>query len=418
MRSLVLRRFCAASALVALTAAPILAQGGGGPAGYGPTPGPAAFPASPLAGGPAAAAGGAYTDVYGNPIVLPASYCGPAGDPYGACPAGYPGGGDGMYADFGGYSMPDQVGPHYFDVSVETVFLQNDDSFEGVAPLASIGAAGPTALAPSGLTDDYEAGWRIALRYDLGPLSVLEATYMGLYDIGFGASLNSVDVAPGNQDFQLFSPFSQYGVGTLIPGVDDGQTYSINYQADLQSTEFSYRRYWVGANPRVSGTYLLGFRYLRLTEDFTFNTVGLVTPVATGEASRLWSSENDLLGFQLGGDGWIGLRQGLRLGSEVKAGVYNNRFVFQNAGDLPGQQSDFNSVTKGNQVAFASEANVVMVADILPSWSIRGGYQVLYLNSLATVGNNIDPTNYFSTAANTQAHALYHGFFGGLEYIW
>jgi hypothetical protein len=59
-----------------------------------------------------------------------------------------------------------------------------------------------------------------------------------------------------------------------------------------------------------------------------------------------------------------------------------------------------------------------MVADILPSVSIRGGYQVLYLNSLVTVGNNIDPVDVTSTVLYTQADALYHGFRGGIEYIW
>ncbi|MAT71140.1 MAG: hypothetical protein CMJ58_16640 [Planctomycetaceae bacterium] len=378
-------------------------------------PGPQAFPASPLAGGQAAAGGGAYMDANGRPIILPAQYSAPVDGGYGACPPGY---GDGLYADFGGYSMPDQVGPHYFDVSVESVFLQNDDALDGIGPLASIGAAGPTALDPSNGTGDYEAGWKIAARLDLGPLSVFEATYAGLYDIGFSQTINSVDVAPGGVDFQLFSPFSQFGVGTLIPGVDDGQTYSVTYDASLQSTELSYRRYWVGNNPRISGTYLLGFRYTRLKETVTYDTVGLDTPVTTASASRLWQGDNELLGFQLGGDGWIGLRQGLRFGIESKAGVYNNHYVFQNAAVTPGGASDFSSVTKGDQVSFIGEANASFVADILPSWSIRGGYQVLYMSSLAAVGSTIDPTDYFATTVNTQGDALYHGFFGGLEYVW
>ena len=56
--------------------------------------------------------------------------------------------------------------------------------------------------------------------------------------------------------------------------------------------------------------------------------------------------------------------------------------------------------------------------DILPSVSLRGGYQVLYLNSLATSANNVDASNFNSTAVLTQDHVLYHGFNGGFEYIW
>ena len=131
----------------------------------------------------------------------------------------------------------------------------------------------------------------------------------------------------------------------------------------------------------------------------------------------------------LGGDGWLCLRQGLRLGGEIKTGVYNNRFKLERVGDFAevgNAPDDFAVEDDGDQVAFAAEAGVTMVADILPSWSIRGGYRVLYLNSLVTVGDNITTTYNVGPAvttvnlaeALTQSHQLFHGFHGGLEYIW
>ena len=135
-------------------------------------------------------------------------------------------------------------------------------------------------------------------------------------------------------------------------------------------------------------------------------------------------SENDLLGAQIGGDGWITLRQGLRLGGEIKAGIYNNHYVFTNAGDfidpygLPDVPDDFRTTAKRDQVAFAAEGAASVVIDILPSLSLRGDYRVLYINSLASAGGNIDPSNYFSTALQSQADGLFHGFNAGLEYIW
>lgn len=385
-----------------------LVGGAAGP-GVGQQPG---LPASPLAGGYAAATGNAFMDAQGNPIVMPASYGEPS---YGeGCYGGYgePCGDEG-YADFGGYSSPEQCGPHYFDFSVQTVFLQGDDLFQDVLPFGSIGVGGPLILDPDATFDDYEAGFQVAARFDLGPLSVLEGTYMGLYDIGFNNTVRSVDVAPGGADFQLNTVFSDYGV-TPINGLDEGSIFNLEYQSDLQSTEFSYRRYWVGYNPRVSGTYLAGFRYIRMTEDLTFNSEALF-----GDSSLLWSSDNDLVGAQLGGDGWVSLRQGLRVGGETKAGIYNNRFKYRHATSIPDPTiTDVDFSTDGNQVAFAGEASFDMVADILPSFSIRGGYRVLYLNSLVTTGNNIVPTDVASTALFTQANAVYHGFQAGLEYIW
>ncbi|MGI9429629.1 MAG: hypothetical protein ACR2NM_13285 [Bythopirellula sp.] len=394
------------------------------------------FPASPLAGGPAAVQGGEFMDVQGNPIVLPTNYCsscpdggcmdGGYGAPcygapcYGGCPGGY---GDPMAVDFGGYAE-DQVGPHYFDVSASAVFLQASELFNGVGAFTSagVGLTAPRFLNPNTSDDDYEPGWQIVGRLDVGALSVLEVSYMGLYDIGFTDSIDSLtatqSVPGGPFNFSLESVYSDYGTNGAvfpIPGIDDAQTHAIDYQSDLQSTEISYRRYWVGNNPRVSGTCLVGARYLRMTEEFNFNSVGLVNG-GLAPANRLYSSENDMVGFQFGGDGWIGLRQGLRVGAEAKAGVYNNHFKFRHAATLPGTP-DFDVLTVSDQVAFAGEGGATIVADILPSLSVRGGYRVLYLNSIATAGSSIS-SNLYSTVVGNQGHALYHGFDGGIEYVW
>jgi len=387
--------------------------------------------AAPLAGGPAAAQGGQFMDVQGNSIVLPASYCqscpggaGGAGGGFGGA-AGY---GDPMAVDFGGYG-PDQSGPHYFDVALDTVFLQPQDPFAGVGPLVSAGVSGNVAQGNrmdilSG-REEYEAGWRIAARYDLGPLSVIEGTYMGIYDIGFNSTITSEQataaIGQPPQPNQLFR-FPNFGIPP-IDTLDAANVYAINYESDLQSTEISYRRYWMGYNSRVTGTYLLGARYLRMTEGFTWDTQALLNgnPASPANSSLNSTSENDLVGFQFGGDGWLTLRQGLRVGIESKAGIYNNRFKLRNAGtfdQVGSAPANFDVESEGNQVAFAAEGGVTMVADILPSWSIRGGYQVLYLNSLASVGGGIDPTNPTAAAMQTQGDALYHGFHGGLEYIW
>ena len=378
-----------------------------------------AFPASPLAGGPAATQGGEFIDVEGRRIVLPASYCQscPGGScETGFCAPGVGGCGDPMAVDFGGYGQ-DQCGPHYFDVSADVVFLQAAELWNNVGPFSSagVGANAPRYLNPNSSDDDFEPGWQISARYDVGALAVLEATYMGLYDIGFTDTVNSAAVNNG-VPFSLFTSFSNFGTGTLVEGFDDGNVHTLGYQSDLQSTELSYRRYWVGTNPRVSGTWLVGARYLRMTEDFNFHSQALVG-AAVESANRLWSSENDMVGFQFGGDGWYALRQGLRIGGEAKAGVYNNHFKFRHLARLP-SDPDFNVLTVGDQVAFAAEGGAQVVADILPSWSVRGGYRVLYLNSLTTAGNSIDQSNINSLVVSSQAHALYHGFHGGIEYVW
>ena len=401
----VLRSMLAAA--LAVGAAPVWGQFPGGP-----------LPASPLAGGSAAASGGQFMDASGNPIIMPTQYCepagsygGPTGADGGACYGGGGGCGDGSeaYADFGGYSQPDQCGPHYFDVSTQALALQGEQLFGSAPALGSIGVQGDKILDPKNTYNDYEAGWQIAARHDFGPLSVLEATYFGIYNLGFNDTVRSVDVAPGGDDFQLNSVFSNYGVAP-IDGLDEGSVYSLNYKANLQSTELSYRRYWVGFNPRISGTYLVGARYLRLAETLAFNTVAL-----NGSGSITSRGYNDMVGFQFGGDGWIALRQGLRIGTELKSGIYNNSYEFNRSATFPNVATT--AVQNGDNVAFAGEASLDMVADILPSWSIRGGYRVLYMDNLATVGNNI-PATLTATTIGSKADALFHGFQFGVEYVW
>ena len=327
-----------------------------------------------------------------------------------------------MDVDFGGYGQ-DQCGPHYFDVSADVVYLYAEEIFKDVGPFTSQGVLGANRfLDPEVGVSEYKPGWRIAARYDIGALAVIEGTYMGIYDASFNQEVSSAVGFPNS----LFTVFDGFGTGDLIQGFSLGANHQQTYKSDLQSTEISYRRYWVGNSPRVSGSWLIGARYVRFTEDLHFSGTGLVEGLQQS-ASRLWRGTNDLVGAQLGGDGWICLRQGLRVGGEAKAGIYNNRFeflhvgVFPDAGAdpaFPDPQDDFNVYTEGNETSFVTEASVTMVADILPSWSLKGGYQVLYLNSLANVGASINTGDIASVFVNTQGDALYHGFFGGTEYVW
>ena len=392
------------------------------------------FPASLLAGGPAAAQGNDFVDVHGKPIVLQTQFAE-------ACPPGFGGGfaggghGDPMAIDFGGYGQ-DQVGPHYFDVALDAIFLVFEDAFDDAGVLASVGPPGLPAtdflLNTQNGNDEFEAGFRVAARYDVGALALLEGTYFGIYDIGSSQTVNGpVDPGPPANPFTLNSVFSGFGLNDLILGIDVASSYTLDYQADLQSTEFSYRRYWVGNNPRISGTWLLGARYVRFTEDVNF--LATAQNPATGlpvNSSFTLSGDNDLVGFQFGGDGSIGLRQGLRITFEGKSGVYNNRFEFSNAGNFgpvaqpPGPPvgtilNDFSQEVDGNQVAFVAEGGVSLVADVFSSWSFRGGYQVLYLNSIASPSQSLlANAGSSNTPVSTQDHALFHGFHGGLESVW
>jgi hypothetical protein len=435
-------------------------------------------------------------DSYGNPAVVPAGFnqsCGSAcgcgncggcdcyGCPYGGggCGGGgcaYGGGcngGSGCYGDGSqcypgcapmgcggtdpavGYDLMndvgmagdlhDQRGPHYWDFRAEAVYLNRDDTFNDNIEFTSLNVGNTIVLSSNQLDFDSQSGFRVMGRYDICPLAVFEFGYTGVF--GFEDSAQFID--PGGAPGNLFSLFSrpspgtgQFGVNpatvTLpaplnpMPETEQALSHSISIDSDLQSAELTYRRYWLGYIPRVSGTLLAGFRYTKMTENFVFASQGSQPAVNNqlGPLAALRYDEdcdNNLAGFQTGGDMWVSLTQGLRIGAETKVGLYNNHYSLRNritttpAGTTPPTLTE---EFRDDKVAFLSEASFDVVADILPSVSIRGGYEVLYMDSLVLAGENFNQTSPYGNQGarvgfvNDNGELLYTGFHAGIEYIW
>lgn len=335
----------------------------------------------------------------------------------------------------------DQRGPHYFDVRAEAVYITRDETFGQEIDFTQEGLAGPIVLSSSDLEYDETPGFRIIGRYDICPLSVLEFGYTGVFD--FEDSATYVD--PNAPDlFSLFSDFGTNPVTVSAPGGPMPETeravqQSISIESDLQTAEISYRRYWLGWSPRVSGTLLAGFRYTKLDESFEFASLGSEPPanLPGGPNASLEydiDADNDLSGFQAGGDMWIGLSQGLRLGTEGKAGLYANHYSLRNEVHAfplditpPGLIEEF----EDTQPAFIAEGSVDLVADILPSISLRVGYEVLFINSIVLTGDNFNTGSPYNPGPvsnglgplrtpflNDQSEAFFHGGHAGIEFIW
>lgn len=369
---------------------------------------------------------GQMMDAHGDPAVSPANYC------PGGCPPGYGGGyGCDPYASNAVCPCTEQCGPHYFDASLEYVSYQRDDygSFSHSLATLNVLPGGTEVLNTNDLATDYEAGFRLTGRYDICPLAVLEFGYTGFFDMGGGASFtdpNPVSPTEGN----LYSPFSDFGqnpVGAIgvnassFAETDRAVSAATTIETTLQSAEISYRRYWVGHSPRVSGTWLAGFRYTRLKDEFNYYTQ------ANGSLNNYIEAENDLAGFQLGADAWMTVIQGLRFGLEGKAGVYGNTIdIVNNAQTSPAATVDINESFSDEQVAFIGEARLMAVADITPCISLKAGYEVLFLSSIVTAVDNFNAASPYvegqgvprETVFWTQSDALFHGFHAGVEYVW
>jgi hypothetical protein len=337
----------------------------------------------------------------------------------------------------------DQRGPHYFDVRAEAVYLGRDDTFGRDIIFTVEDVGGDVRLSSNDLEYNEEVGFRVIGRYDICPLAVFEFGYTGIYTFEDAASFTDPDaVFP-----DLFSPFSDFGndpaivsnPGGPMPESERARTHSISIESDLQTAELSYRRYWVGWVPRISGTLLAGFRYTKLEEGFDFRSQGSepATLQPLGPLAALHyavDADNDLAGGQVGGDIWIGLMQGLRIGSEGKVGLFANHYTLDTTvsttpvGTIPPTLFE---EFRETQPALIAEASADLVADILPSLSIRAGYEVLFMNSLVLAGENFNEGSPYNTGPVDnglgpqrvpfifdQADVLYHGYHLGLEYIW
>lgn len=399
--------------------------GGGFAAAQNIPAGPVGYPGAQFAAGAGpnslgqgvSYAGCDTCDAYGNSVDPASARCDSCDGSYGGCDAC---GGFGAYGAGGGY---DQCGPHYFDFSVDFLYWKRDDVEGPVQPLSSEGFGGPRRLSINGLDFDEEPGVKLTARLDLGPATIVEAIYFGTFHMTRVDSLRSTDFPP-NVNGQIFSLYSNYGLNGVgfptpaeRPDTDFADLHSLTYNTQLNNGEINWRQYWVADGPRITGTYLMGARYVRLTEELLFRTV-----TSLGSMDNSVATENDLVGFQVGGDAAICLWQGLRIVTEGKAGIYNNRSKSKSRVVATSLAAPENQLVGGNNVAFVGEASIGFVADVLPSLSIRGGYQVLYLDSVTLAGDNFSTDDPFAGPRNAvlvdDSTLLFNGLYGGLEYVW
>jgi putative beta barrel porin BBP7 len=285
-----------------------------------------------------------------------------------------------------------------------------------------------------------QIGFRAIGRYDICALSVVEFGYTGIYDFSDSATVTDTSrpgnlyslfsrPTPGTGNFGINPPTVSTGINPL-PFTEQAIQQSISFKSDLQTAEISYRRYWLGWSPRISGTLLAGFRYTKVNEDFEFDSLGSPNTFTVSNPAFEYRTDavNNLSGFQAGGDGWISLTQGLRLGAEGKAGIYDNHYNLQSS-ILEGNVGSLSNVITpdkfdGDKVAFIGEASVDLVADITPSISLRAGYEVLFLDSLVLAGDNFNQTSPFGNQGtrvpfvDNDGKLFYSGAHAGVEYTW
>jgi len=393
---------------------------------YAPMPGRPMPASSMMADGPAAPEpipeeANALADPQG--IIDDDCACGGAGCNY--CTRG-----PGMMNVHGPYCDAGCCIPRWFDVTVDGVYLKREKIGRLVQFTSSGTGTGNIVLDTEDLTFEERPGFRFTWAGMVGPAANIEVTYLGtLY-------WNDYAYAVGTDN--LYSVFSQFGTDPAVnaadglPGfvdTDAADLHTIELSSQLDSVELSLRHRWITGNCRFQGSYALGARYIRLDERFRHTTlVDVPGAAAAGRQGNLdyrVSTKNDLVGFQLGADVYVcAIPSRFWFGGDVKAGIYGNdshqRTIFQ-ADSI----ANFSEGVNGQKASLVSEANLIAVFRINSHLSLRGGYQVLYIDGVALATENFDstPPAAYQGAGRTPVlndggSVLYHGLTAGLEWTW
>jgi len=320
----------------------------------------------------------------------------------------------------------------WYDVAVDYIALRREDAGRRV-DFASFGVNGPIVLDTTDLDFDSESSFRFSAMFQWGAGSNIEFTYFGLFFWDSAASVSD----PTNF---LFSPFSDFGQN---PGgfteTDFGSFASIDYESSFDSFEINFRQRWMAPNCRYQGSCLFGVRYFKLDEDFNYFANGALIP---GDPAAVPPTEdlipelnnninvhNNMVGAQIGGDLWMCILPGLRIGAEGKAAILGNRVAVENtiSTNVPDPIGDpqlpviEDLVT--NDVSFLGEANIMGTYRLNQQWTLRGGYQFLYVDGVALAAENFNSQPPFVNGVrvatiNDNGGVFYHGWFAGTEFMW
>jgi hypothetical protein len=200
--------------------------------------------------------------------------------------------------------------------------------------------------------------------------------------------------------------FQDYGT-TMITG------YGASMLAPMPSVSYSSRLYNVETNLRWKGIchlpVLAGFRTLGLDENFQVSVAG-------GENVSVanTSTNNALYGCQIGIEPVLWDQGGrFRLESSLKAGIYGNRTHQRTF--LGGQQFDSRS---DGVPSYVGEIGVFASYALNKCWSLRAGYEVMWITNVALAPDQLSSVNYGvppTGAVYDKATAFYHGATAGVE---
>lgn len=320
--------------------------------------------------------------------------------------------------------------------STEYLPLFRDQSDE--RPFQTLGPDGPIVLGTNNFDAEFKGGTRVTIGRSFGTWYRVEGSWMGSYSWSDLVAVRNLDeydldgdgtLDPGTSG-NLYSPFSGFGTPGVNPtgvvGLDFNRFASIEFSSKLNSAEINVRRR-VHVPPRRhavgEASVLVGLRYMNVNEDFQYVTASNI-PAVLGTLNDVnVHTTNDMLGAQLGFLAQLLVANRAWVDVEVKGAVFANeaaqRTVYTNT-DSKGATTVIPGQTDANRTAFLGDLSVAFNYQVAPSWTIRAGYNALWLTGVALGSENfnsdINILQLGPAAIDHGGSVVYHG--PNIGFVW
>lgn len=281
--------------------------------------------------------------------------------------------------------------------SAELLFLRRNNGSQDQI-LVFNGATNETLISTGNFNFDTEPGARFTIGRAVGDFAV-EATYFGLQE--WGEAITAV----GDNNLRIPGDIALATLDFL-----DADIMRVDYESRIHNVEVN------GVKTFDRFALLGGLRYFNLDERFNLNSEDF----DSGISDYTIDASNNLFGAQMG----------LRYQSQgelafvritTKAGVYDND-TRQNT-DLADFDNTFvlrDADVNGADVAFIGEINVDTIVPLNNCFSLKAGYNLLWVEGVALAMDQLDftdtPTSGFGL--DQSAGVFFYGANIGLEGRW
>ncbi|MCC7083959.1 MAG: BBP7 family outer membrane beta-barrel protein [Pirellulales bacterium] len=286
--------------------------------------------------------------------------------------------------------------PDFYGTADAMILTRNNDATNQAVVVQS--GTGDTLFSTPDMGFVYEVGPSITLGYRPTPWDAWEVSYFGLTDWDSRQSL------AGAGDLNLPGALGA-AAGMNFANAD---AMSIRYSSIIHNGEFNYL--WTHGQIM----WILGFRYFNLGENYD-----MTSTAAAGSSVYDLATRNDLYGGQIGARYRAGWK---RFNWDVfgKAGVFGNRALQQQTvSNVGGATFRDTSIEHGN-TAFVGDIGVNLTYSLSKCWSVRAGYNAIWVEDVALAPNQLDftdtPTS--GTTLNHNGSLFLHGAHAGFGCRW